>query len=182
MRPPHWDFGLVQTSDPAVAGRIIRGLKISALGFVLFVALVAPLFAHDGTQPDPRLTPGEVRTTDRAAICEHSTREVRTVSVAAKVAARRAYGLRSASDGWCAGGCEIDHRLPLGVGGDNRPGSIANLWPQRPDGPHGYRVKDVCESAVHRDLCAGRLTVAQAQAVFLGDWTVNCRPWVPGLR
>lgn len=137
----------------------------------------------DGTRPDPKVTPGEIRTTSRDEICGHTTKEFRNVSTTTKIAARRAYGLMSPRSGWCAAGegCEQDHRVPLTVGGDNKPGSIRNIWPQRPDGPFGFRVKDKCEAAVGRDICAGKISVRDAQAVFLGDWRVNCKPWVPEL-
>lgn len=134
------------------------------------------------------LTPGEIRTTDKDEICGHRTGEFRDVSATTKIAARRAYGLMSPNAGWCAGtdsngkqGCEEDHRVPLTVGGGNTPGSIRNIWPQRPDGPFGYHVKDRCEDRVGRDICTGKISVADAQAVFLGDWRKNCRPWVPEL-
>lgn len=160
---------------------------------LIALALAAGLSSHawaagDGTEPDPVLTPGEVRTVEKAEICGHRTGEFRHVTVTEKVASRRAYGIAGEFAGYCGNadangkrGCEQDHRVPLTVGGGNSPGSIRNIWPQRPDGPFGYHVKDRCEEAVGRDICSGKITVGQAQAVFLGDWRVNCRPWVPEL-
>lgn len=133
----------------------------------------------DGTIPDPKLTPGAVRTTDRHQICAHTTREFRHVTVTEKVAARRAYGIVGEHGGWCgAEGCEIDHKIPLTVGGGNPPGSIANLWPQTPSGPWGYHTKDRCEASVGRALCAGKISVEDAQAIFRNDWTVGCAPYL----
>lgn len=63
---------------------------------------------------------------------------------------------------------EEDHRVPLEVGGN--PTSPLNLWPEPWDGPHGAHAKDAIENRVHRDVCNGTLTLAQGQAVFLGDW------------
>lgn len=148
------------------------------------IATYARAADSDGTRPDDALTPGEIRTTERSEICGHSTREFRNVSVTTKVAVRRAYGITPKDRKWCAeaDGCEVDHRVPLTVGGANKPGSIRNLWPERSDGPFGFHVKDKCEASLGRAICAGRITVADAQAVFLGDWTVGCRPWVPELR
>jgi len=159
------------------------------LRILCVLALVAGFSSHagavdsDGTHPDDRITPGEIRTTDRAEICGHTTGEFRNVSVTTKIAARRAYGLMSPKAGWCAAedGCEIDHRVPLTVGGGNAPGSIKNLWPQRPDGPMGFHAKDRCEAAVGRAICDGTLTVQQAQAIFLGDWVVGCAAFMGGL-
>jgi hypothetical protein len=153
------------------------------------LALACALFSHaqavdsDGSRPDDQITPGEIRSTDKVEICGHTTAEFRDVSATTKIAARRAYGLMSPKAGWCAAedGCEIDHRVPLTVGGGNTPGSIKNLWPQRPDGPMGFHVKDRCEAAVGRAICDGTLTVEQAQAIFLGDWVAGCAASMGGL-
>ncbi|WP_342106264.1 hypothetical protein [Methylobacterium sp. SI9] len=157
-----------------------RGLcALAALTVMVFGIGPALALDSDGTRPDPVLTPGAVRTADRHAICAHATREFRHVTVTEKVAARRAYGIMGEHGGWCgAGGCEIDHRIPLTVGGGNPRGSIANLWPQRADGPFGFHVKDRCEASVGRALCAGRISVEDAQAIFRGDWTVGCAPYL----
>ena len=63
---------------------------------------------------------------------------------------------------------EEDHRVPLEVGGN--PQDPHNLWPELWDGLRGAHAKDVIENRVHADVCDGRLTLAQGQAVFLGDW------------
>lgn len=148
------------------------------LALALVAGLSSPAHAldSDGTEPDPVLTPGAVRTTDKAEICGHTTGEFRDVTATEKVAARRAYGLMSAHAGWCVGpeGCEIDHAIPLVVGGGNPTGSIANLWPQRSTGPNNYHVKDRCEAAAGRALCAGKLTVQEAQDMFRTDWIGHC--------
>lgn len=154
---------------------------IRRTALVAWLIAIAPTTAvaldSDGARPDPVLTPGEIRTTDRNEICGHSTKEFRDVSVTTKIAARRAYGLMSAADGWCKDGCEIDHRVPLTVGGGNTPGSIKNLWPQ--SAPAFHR-KDICEDKVGRAICAGTISVTNAQAIFLGDWTVGCAPYLAG--
>ena len=58
-----------------------------------------------------------------------------------------------------------DHREPLEIGG--APRDPRNLWPQPRDEAH---AKDRLENAVKRDVCAGRLTLRQGQAIFLGDF------------
>lgn len=154
-------------------------IRFSAVALLCAISSHAWAVDSDGTRPDDKLTPGEIRTTDKREICGHSTREFRDVSATTKIAARRAYGLKSATAGWCADGdnCEIDHRVPLTVGGGNTPGSIKNLWPQASP---AWRRKDQCEVKVGRAICAGKITVAQAQAIFLGDWVVNCAPYLGG--
>ncbi len=81
---------------------------------------------------------------------------------------------------------EEDHRVPLEIGGapcGPTAGTCLNLWPQPWGGPENAHQKDRLENAVHRDLCArpARLTLAQAQAVFLGDWRAELRRRFPGL-
>jgi hypothetical protein len=65
---------------------------------------------------------------------------------------------------------EEDHRVPLEIGG--APRDPRNLWPE----PIGAaRQKDRLENAIHRDLCSGRLSLAKAQAIFLGDFQAEYR-------
>jgi hypothetical protein len=63
---------------------------------------------------------------------------------------------------------ELDHRVPIEVGG--APRDPANLWPQPWKGDRNAHMKDRLENAVHRDVCAGRLTLAQGRAIFLGEF------------
>ena len=63
---------------------------------------------------------------------------------------------------------EEDHRVPLELGG--APRNPANLWPQTWAGPLGAHQKDRLENAVRKDVCAGKIGLEAAQAVFLGDF------------
>jgi len=59
---------------------------------------------------------------------------------------------------------------PIETGGD--PRSLAQLWLEPWDGPRGAHSKDGIEGKVHRDLCAGRVTLAQVTAFWMGNfWT-----------
>ncbi len=66
---------------------------------------------------------------------------------------------------------EFDHRVPFALCGAN---DARNVWPEPYDGaPRSAFVhnrKDQLEAAVIRLVHAHRLTLARAQAVFLGDW------------
>lgn len=68
---------------------------------------------------------------------------------------------------------ELDHRVPLGLGGD--PISPQNLWMEPWSGPWNATLKDKLEVALMRQVCSGRTTLAAAQKAFLGDWTVAYR-------
>jgi hypothetical protein len=68
---------------------------------------------------------------------------------------------------------EEDHLIPLSVGG--APRDPRNLWPEprnsRATGGEAAEDKDVEEFQLFRDLCAGRITLAAAQAQILAHWT-----------
>ena len=60
---------------------------------------------------------------------------------------------------------ELDHLIPLGLGG--HPTSPKNLWLQTwPEAA----MKDRDELRLHRDVCAGRMTLEQAQHKMLATW------------
>jgi len=60
---------------------------------------------------------------------------------------------------------ELDHLIPLGLGG--HPTAATNLWLQ----PWGEAaMKDRDELRLHREVCAGRMTLEQAQQEMLAEW------------
>jgi hypothetical protein len=64
-----------------------------------------------------------------------------------------------------AAGTEEDHLISLELGGS--PTSVLNLWPE----PHAsLNEKDKVESAAHAAICAGRLTLPQAQQGIATNW------------
>ena len=63
---------------------------------------------------------------------------------------------------------EEDHFLPLEAGGN--PTDPANLWPQPWHGPWNAHLKDAVETALHRDICAGKITLQAAQDAIRKDW------------
>ena len=63
---------------------------------------------------------------------------------------------------------EFDHQIPISIGGN--PTDERNLWAEPRFGFFNAGDKDVVEYGVYRDLCKGKLSLSQAQAIFLGDW------------
>lgn len=63
---------------------------------------------------------------------------------------------------------EEDHLISLEIGG--HPTDPKNLWPQHWSPPWGAHDKDRLENALHRDVCAGRETLAQAQHEIATNW------------
>ena len=67
---------------------------------------------------------------------------------------------------------ELDHRIPLELGGSTlNPG---NLWLQPWSGPRGARAKDVEETRLKRAVCSGAVALAPARECMHRDWT-TCR-------
>jgi hypothetical protein len=114
--------------------------------------------------PDPALTPGAIVLVGPETVCKPGyAGQSRGVTEAMKRAVFHAYGIPPDSTRY-----EIDHLIPLCLAGSN---DVRNLFPQPWDGPCGARVKDRLEVQVYRDVCAGKLTLQEGQAIFRGDWT-----------
>jgi hypothetical protein len=60
---------------------------------------------------------------------------------------------------------ELDHLIPLGLGG--HPTSANNLWLQA---WAEAAMKDRDELRLHREVCAGRMTLEEAQHDMLATW------------
>ncbi len=130
-------------------------------------------------EPDPSLTPGALNpavtpATIGSTVCRSGwTATVRppvSYTNQLKVQQIRAYHYADTS----TAAYEEDHLIPLELGG--APSDPRNLWPEPysitlPDGtPVGARVKDAYEDALHREVCAGTLTLAEARARIGIHW------------
>ena len=114
--------------------------------------------------PDPALTPGATLPADTATICKSGySASVRHVSRAQARTVFAAYHVPYAQH---ARG-ELDHLIPLALAGSN---DLTNLWPQLGSRPNH---KDVQESSLHRQVCRGVITLAEAQRLIVDpvNWT-----------
>lgn len=153
---------------------------LAALAIACAVSSHAFAANSDGSRPDPKLTPGAVRTTSAAIVCDksHSTKEVRKdLKPAVKERAYVLYGLRGHSDKWCNTGrrCEVDHLISLELGGSN---AIENLWPQPYEGPWNAVQKDHLENELHARVCSGRMSLTDAQTAIRTDWVAAYKRFV----
>jgi hypothetical protein len=116
--------------------------------------------------PDPRLSPGDVLTTDTKTICMPGyTKTVRNVPQSLKNQVYREYGIFSHKPGEF----EIDHIISLELGGSN---SIRNLFPQSyVTQPLNAHVKDRLENKLHALVCSGQLPIQEAQKAIAENWT-----------
>lgn len=114
--------------------------------------------------PDSTLTPGSIFPDVTAAdVCTPNySKGVRNVTQSEKDAVYRSYGVLDV-----LGKNEIDHFIPLELGGNNSP---QNLWPEPYEPRPGANEKDAVENALHAEVCANRITLAQAQQIITTDW------------
>ncbi|MEU6557799.1 hypothetical protein ABZ915_47510 [Streptomyces sp. NPDC046915] len=71
------------------------------------------------------------------------------------------------------GDAEYDHLISLQLGGD--PNDARNLWVEPADPGHAKgsgvnNKKDPVETRLHTAVCAGQVTLAQAQHAIVSDW------------
>ncbi len=119
--------------------------------------------------PNPSLTPGDALpgvTAKEVCVSGYSS-SVRSVSSDEKAAVYQRYGIPNEP-----GKHEVDHFISLELGGSNM---VTNLWPESyvtPDAPNkiGAHEKDKVENALHAEVCAGRMTLQQAQDQIRTDW------------
>jgi hypothetical protein len=129
---------------------------------------------HEGL-PDRALTPGDVMDVTAAEICAPGyTKTIRNVPSALKRQVYAAYH-EEPQTGVC---CEIDHLIPLELGGSN---ATRNLWPQRYDRQWNAHDKDRLEGRLHRLVCSGKLDLKSAQSAIATDWITAYREYVGGL-
>lgn len=121
-----------------------------------------------GLLPDRACTPGQVLTSSKPKVCTagyaQTVRNV-TSTTRRKVIERYDYSP--------IGEFEIDHLVPLSLGGSN---DVTNLWPEPAP---AFRVKDRLEFATWRAVCDGRLKLRDVQRQFARDWTTVKVPALP---
>ncbi len=117
-------------------------------------------------RPDSRLTPGDIdpNATKEKVCTSGYTATVRDVSTRTKREVYKAYGIKMPVR---KGAYEVDHFIPLVLGGSN---SQKNLWPQPADPRPGFHEKDVVENYLHHEVCGDRVTLEKAQHEIRTDW------------
>ncbi len=120
--------------------------------------------AHGGL-PDSACTPGAIfpdATTQQ--ICAYGySRSVRNVPYSEKEQAYAEYGIQYHSPGQY----EVDHLIPLELGGSNK---IANLWPEAALPKPGFHEKDKVENYMHDQACSGAISLRDAQIQIATNW------------
>lgn len=119
-----------------------------------------------GPYPDHACTPGAVfPNADRETICVKGyTKTVRNVTTKTKQRVYAAYGIKYPPP---TGSYEMDHLIPLALGGNN---DVANLFPEAKEPPPGFPEKDVVEIYLYEQMCKGAIDLAVAQKQIAEDW------------
>ncbi|HLD70856.1 MAG TPA: HNH endonuclease signature motif containing protein [Negativicutes bacterium] len=120
----------------------------------------------EGPLPDRDCTPG--------AIFENATKEVicvkgysstvRSVSTSLKKKVFAEYGIEYPVP---FGSYEIDHLIPLSLGGSNE---VANLWPKAAEPWPGFYEKNITGNYLLAEVCAGNIDLSIAQKRIASDW------------
>jgi hypothetical protein len=111
------------------------------------------------------LTPGAVSSITSEELCtgHFETKSVRRVSTALRRRVFAEYGIPWEEHAEY----ECDHLIPLECGGSN---DIRNLWPERLRGEWGAYRKDRLENRLHRAICAGEISLRDAQEQVASNW------------
>jgi len=112
-------------------------------------------------------------TGDLQVICRTSTKVRRHVSRSDHDAAYTSYGYAPNQP---RGRFEVDHLIPLELGGDN---TLANLWAQATEPRPGRHEKDRVENFLHHRVCTGELELREAQEAIATDWLQVWRKMTP---
>lgn len=118
----------------------------------------------DGVFPNPDWTPGGVMGITQEEICTTSTKGRRHVTTATKRQVFAAYNISYPAP---SGAYEVDHFIPLELGGSN---DVSNLWPEAAKPVPGFHEKDRVETYLHDQVCKAGMDLAEAQRIIVKDW------------
>ena len=75
------------------------------------------------------------------------------------------------------GAYEVDHFIPLEIGGSN---DLKNLWLEPATPTPGFHQKDQFENFEHDQVCDGAISAAEAQSRMVSDWYLYWQEEVEG--
>lgn len=155
---------------PAVVALSLVGLSCATSAFAAGGQF---RYSHDEPLNDIRVTPGAKFNVTVATICRSGyATSVRDVPESEKRSVYSEYGIAQHSTNQY----EIDHLIPLELGGSN---SISNLWPELNDHPRGYlNSKDILENRLHVLVCARTVGLQSAQTQIAANWVSTYRKYL----
>jgi hypothetical protein len=117
--------------------------------------------------PSPDMTPGDVQETDSSQFCQSGWSSAHRHVTSSQY--RQVYGAYGIPYPQPTGTFELDHFIPLELGGAN---TNYNLWPQPRDTDYGlgFHEKDNLENELHHLVCTGQLDTDTAVYSVVSDW------------
>ncbi len=118
--------------------------------------------------PDFACTPGAIdESRTEESVCNESTKKYRgKFNKGFKLIIFREYGKSPDPKGFR--NYEVDHFIPLELGGSNE---IANIWPELAEPRPGFHQKDEVENYLHSKVCKEHaMTLAEAQYAIASNW------------
>jgi len=113
--------------------------------------------------PNPRLTPGATLPVTQADICTAHRSATHLVLASVGKHVFEEYGIRNPQPRRY----ELDYLIDPALGGSD---DARNLWPQPYTATWNAHVKDALEEHLRGLVCAGEITLAQAQSDISMDW------------
>jgi hypothetical protein len=146
----------------------LAGLFVAIVGLTYGATTLNKHIAPDNLYPNPTVSPGLVATTDfneltAVTSCGTYSQCHRNTPESLKKQVRAEYPN-------CPSQQEIDHIIPLALGGQD---ALGNLWCQSGVGRWNYHDKDKLESYLVLQMKAGKITPKDAQTCVLTDW-IRC--------
>lgn len=127
--------------------------------------ITGPCHTRDGGQlPDRRCTPGAYDPAITAAVLCAPGYSTSAYRPPASATTRFKYGTAEPAYGQPGIKGELDHLIPLELGGAN---DASNLWVEAGRIPN---PKDTVETRLHDEVCAGTITLRAAQLAIATDW------------
>ena len=153
--------------------------RLSVLAAVLLALVAIPARGQQPASsppvlPDPKLTPGDAISQVNLADIQVKgySATVRDVPIAVKRAVYASYGIAH----WVTGEYEVDHLIPLSLGGSN---STKNLWPESyMTEPWNAHTKDQLEYRLLTLVRAGKVDLKVAQHDIATNWVAAYKKYV----
>lgn len=155
----------IQRTDPSATYFPATGAATTSTSVSPGVAIASAQVTVTGpvSRPDPVLTPGVVTTTNPNVVCQSPQHQRSHVLELTRAAVYGSYKLRFPDT---AHAYSLDYLIPLNLGGS---AVVKNIWPAANTGI-GFHQKQQLDEHVRAAVCAGRLSLADAQHRIATDW------------